>query len=103
MYFYDISATIPIHRSSCQEVFCKKGAHGNFPKFKRKHLRHSLFFNKVAALLKKETMAQVFSCEFCEISKNNFSYRTPSVAASVYTMILTAVSYYLLKPPSANF
>ena len=26
--------------------------------------------------------SQVFSCEFCEISKNTFSYRTPSVAAS---------------------
>ena len=25
----------------------------------------------------------MFSCEFCEISKNNFSYRTPPVAASV--------------------
>ena len=28
-------------------------------------------------------MAQVFSCEFCKISKNTFSYRTPLVAASV--------------------
>ena len=27
-------------------------------------------------------MCQVFSCEFCEISKNTFSYRTPLVAAS---------------------
>ena len=26
--------------------------------------------------------AHVFSCEFCEISKNTFSYRTPLVAAS---------------------
>ena len=25
---------------------------------------------------KKETLAQVFSCEFCEISENTFSYRT---------------------------
>ena len=25
----------------------------------------------------KETLAQVFPCEFCEISKNNFFYRTP--------------------------
>ena len=32
--------------------------------------------------IKKETLAQVFSCEFCEISKNIFSYRTPLVAAS---------------------
>ena len=33
------------------------------------------------ALFKKK-LAQVFSCEFCEISKNTFSYRTPPVAAS---------------------
>ena len=29
----------------------------------------------------KETPAQVFSCELCEISKNTFFYRTPEVAA----------------------
>ena len=29
-----------------------------------------------------ETLTQVFSCEFCEIFKNNYSYRTPPVAAS---------------------
>ena len=32
--------------------------------------------------IKKETLAQEFSCEFCEISKNTFSCRTPLVAAS---------------------
>ena len=32
--------------------------------------------------MKKETLAQVFSCEFCEIYKNTFYYRTPLVAAS---------------------
>ena len=45
-----------------------------------------LFYNKVAGLdlqlnLKK-SLAQVFSCEFCEIFKNKFSYRTPPVVAS---------------------
>ena len=45
----------------------------NFAKFTEKDLCQSLFFNKVAdqrANLK--TLAQVFSCEFYEISKNNF-------------------------------
>ena len=40
---------------------------------------------RVSFLIKlqnKETLAQVFSCEFCEISKNTFFYRTPPVAAS---------------------
>ena len=43
-------------------MFCEKGGACNF--------------------IKKETLAQVFSCEFCEISKNTFFYRTPLVAAS---------------------
>ena len=30
-----------------------------------------------------QTLVQVFSCEFCEISKNAFSYSAPLVAASV--------------------
>ena len=45
------------------------------------------FLNKVAALscnfIKQETLLQVFSYEFCEISKNTFFYRAPLVAASV--------------------
>ena len=34
--------------------------------------------------IKKETLVQVFSCEFCEISKNTFLYRTLLVATSAY-------------------
>ena len=41
--------------------------------------------------IKKETLAQVFSCDFCEISKNTFSYRTPLVVASV--LICARVSF----------
>ena len=33
--------------------------------------------------IKKETLAQVFSCEFCEFSENNFLRGTPLRAASV--------------------
>ena len=33
--------------------------------------------------IKKEALAQVLSCEFCEISKNTILHRTPLVAASV--------------------
>ena len=38
-------------RSSCPEVFCKKGVFKSFEKFTGKHLCQSLFFNKVAALM----------------------------------------------------
>ena len=44
----------------------------NFAKFTVKHLCRSLIFNKVAGLrpeacnfIKKQALAQVFSCEFC--------------------------------------
>ena len=44
------------------------------------------FFNKVRPqvcnFIKKETLALVFSCEFCEIFKNTYLYRTCLVAAS---------------------
>ena len=40
---------------------------------------------------KKETLAQVFFCEFCEISKNILFYRTPPVAASVTHIILLEI------------
>ena len=71
-------------RNSCPVVFCKKR---NFAKFKGRHLCESLFFNHVAVLrpatlLKKETLAQVFSCEFCENSYNTFFHKTLLVAAS---------------------
>ena len=32
--------------------------------------------------IKKETLVQGFSCEFCQIYKNTFYYRTPLVATS---------------------
>ena len=41
-------------------------------------------------LIKKETLAQVLSCEFCAISKNTFFYKTPLVAASDTSSASTA-------------
>ena len=43
--------------------------------------------------IKKETLTQVFSCEFPEIFKNTFLYRTPPVAASEY-FCNTAKNHY---------
>ena len=52
-------------RNSHPAVFCEKGV------------------LQACNFIEKETLAQLFSCEFCEISKNTFFYRTPLVAASV--------------------
>ena len=58
------------------EVFCKKRVLRNFAKFTGKHLYQSFLFNKVAGqvcnFIKKVTLVQVISSEFCEISKNTF-------------------------------
>ena len=68
------------------QVFCKKGVLRDFAKFTGKHLCYSPFLNKIAGMacnfIKKETLTRVFSCEFCEITKNTFSERTRPVAAS---------------------
>ena len=60
-----------LYRSTPPEVVSKKGVLRNFSKFEGKHLCQGLFLSKVGDLL-KESLAQVFSCEFCEISKNIF-------------------------------
>ena len=65
--------TLLRNRNSRPEVFCEKGVLRNFIKFTEIHIN----------FIKKEILVQVFFCEFCKISKNTFSYRTPLVAASV--------------------
>ena len=74
--------TIP---SSHRKFSVKKGVLRNFENFTGKHLFQSFFFNKV--LSQKEALAEVFSCEFCEISKNAFS-TIFSAIFSVFTMTL---------------
>ena len=73
-------------KSNRPEVFCEKGVSKNFAKFTGKHLRQSLFLIKLQAwglqLYWKETLTQVFSCEFCELFNDTFFHRTPPVAAS---------------------
>ena len=65
----------------------RKGVLRNFAELTGKHLCQSLFFNKVAplgpaTLLKKDTLAQVLCCEFCEISRNIFSAEQLQTTAS---------------------
>ena len=67
------------------QVFCKKGALRIFAKFTGKHLCQSLF---LINFFQKAALAQVFFCEFCDISKNTFSHRTPPVATSEWSTVM---------------
>ena len=69
-------------RSSCPEVFYKKGVLKTFAKTIGKHLCQSLFCN----FIEKENLAQVFSREFSKILRAPFSYRTSPVAAGTGEM-----------------
>ena len=67
-----------LHRSSHQRCSVKKGILRNFVKFTGKCLWRSLFLSK------KDTLAQLHSWEFCEISKKNFSIEHLRTTASVF-------------------
>ena len=72
-------------RSNHRRCSVKKDVLRNFTKFTGKHLYHSLFFNKVAG--RKATLAQVFFCEFCEISINTFFTEHLWATASVQVVM----------------
>ena len=73
-------------RISCTEVFCKKVFFEISQHSQENTCATVSILIKLQAqawnFIKKEILAQVLSCEFCEISENNFSYRIPPVAAS---------------------
>ena len=78
-----------VFRSSRPEVFCKKGVLRNVSNFKRKHLCQGLF-------IKKESLVQVFSREFCKVFKNIFFHRTSPVAAFVYVWFFIPPTRYFI-------
>ena len=69
-------------RSSRPEVFCKK-----LPLEISQNSQENTC-GRVSFL--RDSGIQVFSCEFCDISKNTFYYRTPQVAASVNGLNISA-------------
>ena len=61
----------------------KIGVFENFAKLTGKHLCQSLLFKNVD--IEKENLAQVFSCEFCEVFKNTFFTEHFEMTASAST------------------
>ena len=66
------------HRSSHHRCSIKKGVLKNFAKFTGKNI-----CTRFCNLIKKETLAEVFSCEICEIFKNIFLTEHLQTTASV--------------------
>ena len=86
LYIVFLGICVSQRRSSLPKVFCKKDVLRNLAKFTGKHLCQGLFFSSCrpeARNFIEKRLAQGFSCEFCEISKNTFCHRTPPVTASV--------------------
>ena len=65
--------------SSHPEAFCKKVLLEYCKTHRKTPVSESHFLN----FIQKETLVQVFFCEFCEIFQKSFSYRTLPVDASV--------------------
>ena len=76
----------------------RKGVLRNFSKFTGKHLCQSLF---VCNFIKKETLAQLFSCEFCQISKSTFF--TEHLKATASDMISRVFNILLRRLKIAIF
>ena len=83
-------------------MFYEKRCFRNFTKFTGKDLYQSHFLNKVAGLqacnfIKKETLAQVLSCEFCEIFKNTFYTEHLWTTASIIMWIFTDICIVIVS------
>ena len=78
----------PIKKQSLECVLSKSFSQKFHKNHRKTPVPESLFLkscrSEACNFIKKETLAQVFSCEFYEISKNTYLHRTLLVAASTY-------------------
>ena len=84
-----------VFRSSRPEVFCKKGVLRNFATFTGKHLRQSLFFNKVACLIPATLLKKTLKHRCFPVNFEKF-LRTPLVAASEYLVSVSFTVFTIL-------
>ena len=75
-----------VYRSSHQRCSVRKGVLRNFTEFTGK---------QTCNFIKKETLAQVFSCEFCEISENTFFTEPLCTTASLMSLSKIPFSGYV--------
>ena len=88
----------------------RKGVLGNFAKFTGKHLYQSLFFliklqTEAGNFIRRETLAQAISCEFCEFFKNTFLQNTSRRLLLDFSiwLLLRSLPILTLFPPMFPF
>ena len=90
------------YRSSQQRCSMKKGVLEFSQNSQEKTCTRVIFLNEVGGLqacnfIKKETLAQVFSCEFCEIFKNTFFTEHLWTTASIIIWIFTVICLVIVS------
>ena len=90
------------YRSSRPEMFCKKGVLKKFRKNSQENTcaRASFltqFQAEACSFIKKEALANMFSCEFCEMSKN------VSFTEHLLLWKVNITSFFVSKYPSVIF
>ena len=74
-------------KSSCLDMFCRKGVLTNFEKFPGKHLCQSLLFHKVAGLRTVTLLKKRFWCRWFPINFSKF-LKTPSITEHLWWLLL---------------
>ena len=79
------------YRGSHSQIFYKIGALKSLPKFIEKDMCRSYFLIKLKVgnvqLYQKDSLAQMFSCEFCKIFQNTFFEKHLQVTAFEHSLI----------------
>ena len=87
-------------RSSHWRCSVRKGILGNFTKFTGKQLYQSVIFKKLKTkawnFIKKETLSQVFSCNFLKFFKNTFLAEHLRATASEWFIELWNLSLLII-------
>ena len=90
---------ITIYRSSRPEVLPKNKAFLEISQNSQESTCARVSFSikfEAVYFIKKETLAQVFSCKLFKIYENIFSHRTPLVAASEFKVFIIYIARHLL-------
>ena len=98
----------PLFRSSQRRCSVRKGVLRKFAKFTGNHLQTTWNHAQICNVIKIETPAQVFYCEFCEVSKKTFLQSTswrlllPFDIGKTRMVRLRLQYLFLCRPDSIN-